>query len=191
MTTLAPSPPYLGPPYRMSVGENKPIQRIVVHSTVSPCVEGGARSIADYFKSKSAGGSAHYVVDPGEVVQVTYDSVIAWHAPPNPHSIGIEMCDMPALGVVGMRRWKDDEHKRMLVRTARLTAQLCLAYDVPARRLSVTGLRAGRHGICGHVDVSEAWHESTHWDPGAFPWAAFIRLVKHHRLLIKQGDDDA
>src|SRR5690348_5937428 len=81
MTTGAPNPVYLGPAAHTSPGNNKPINRIVIHSTVSPCVEGQARNSALYFRSPSAGGSAHYVVDPGEVVQVVYDGVIAWHAP--------------------------------------------------------------------------------------------------------------
>src|SRR5690349_17271161 len=91
----APAPPYLGPAAHTSEGDNRPINRIVIHSTVSPCEPGGARKIAAYFRGRGSGGSAHYVVDPGEVVQVVYDGVIAWHAPPNAHSLGIEMCDIP------------------------------------------------------------------------------------------------
>jgi N-acetylmuramoyl-L-alanine amidase CwlA len=90
-----PNPRYLGPAFRTSAGANKPPTRVVIHSTVSPCKPGGAEQIAAYFRSPAAGGSAHYVVDPDEVVQVVFDSVIAWHAPPNAHSIGIEMCDIP------------------------------------------------------------------------------------------------
>src|SRR5690349_19229744 len=91
----APEPVYLGPPAHFTAGDNKPVSRIVIHSTVSECKAGGAREIAAYFRTKAAGGSAHYVVDPSEVVQAAYDSVVCWHAPPNEHSLGIEMCDTP------------------------------------------------------------------------------------------------
>lgn len=188
----APSPRYEGPAAHTSAGSNKPILRIVIHATVSPCVPGGAQSIAEYFRSPKAGGSAHYVVDPDEVVQVVYDGVVAWHAPPNPHSLGIEMCDMPSSTSLdhwkssdpqhatrkNPLRWLEKNHRRMLRRTARLTAELCLAYDVPPRFLSPAQLQAGQHGITTHANVSQAFHESTHWDPGVWPKRAFMREVR-------------
>lgn len=171
-----PSPPYLGPAAHTSSGDNKPIHRIVIHCTVSPCERGGARDIASYFRSPRAGGSAQYVADPGESVQVVKDSVIAWHAPPNPHSIGYELCD-PMAGPAS--RWDDQDHRSMLLIAARDVAQLCLAYGVPVRRLSAADLKAGLEGICGHVDVSQAFRQSTHWDPGPdFPWKRFMRQVE-------------
>lgn len=195
----APSPPYLGPAARSSKGSNKPIDRIVVHSTVSPCVPGGARNIAAYFRSASAGGSAHYVVDPTEVVQVVYDSVIAWHAPPNPHSLGVEMCDLP--GPVpndkpGTARWKAlrrswrwarPNQRAMLKLTAKLVAELCAAYDVPPYYRGVAALKAGRRGVTTHANVSAAFKQSTHWDPGWWPRWQFMRLVRRHHRLITGG----
>jgi hypothetical protein len=194
MTTYpAPSPPYVGPVARNSGTGNKPIKRIVLHGTVSPTVEGGARKIAAYFRSSSARGSAHYVVDPGEVVQAAYDSVVCWHAPPNPHSIGIELCDWVGLNGGGtplpLSRWDDEPHTRMLRRAARLTAQLCLAYDVPVRMISPSQLRAGARGICEHDDVSKAWHQSSHWDLGNFPRQRFVRLVEGNVRAIKNGTE--
>jgi N-acetyl-anhydromuramyl-L-alanine amidase AmpD len=177
----APAPPYLGPAAHTSSGANKPISRIVMHSTVSPCKPGGAQAIARYFRSKAAGGSAHYVVDPTGAVQVVYDDTIAWHAPPNPHSIGVELCDMPGSDEAhkaSVKRWNDKNHSAMLDHAAELVAGLCLAYDVPIRKIGPGQLKAGQHGICGHVDVSTAWHQSTHWDPGHFPWADFIAAVQ-------------
>lgn len=174
--TDAPSPPYLGPPAHYSAGNNKPPTRVVIHCTVSPCARGGARDTAAYFRGRSSGGSAHYAVDPGEVVQPAYDSVICWHAPPNPHSLGVEQCDpMKGKG----NRWKDADHQAMLKRGAELVAQLCLAYDIPIQRIDATDLKLGRKGICGHDDVSDAFHQSSHWDPGpAFPWEDFMGMVR-------------
>lgn len=180
-----PSPPYVGPAAHTSPGSNKPIRRVVIHSTVSPTVEGGARNIAQYFRSPAAGGSAHYVVDPGEVVQVVYDGVIAWHAPPNAGSLGIEMCDMPK--PTDASRWDDKPHQRMLERTAQLTAQLCLAYDVPAWFRWSWQLRLGMRGVTTHNMVSKAWHQSSHWDPGAWPRRKFMRRVRAHVRRIKRG----
>lgn len=193
-----PAPVYLGPAAHTSSGNNKPVRRIVVHSTVSPCEEGGARNIAAYFRSEKAGGSAHYVIDPGEVVQVVYDSVIAWHAPPNPYSLGLEMCDIPG-PVPGDKpgsarwkaakrvwRWRRPEQLRMLRRTARLTAELCLAYDVPAKFLPPRLVRVQAKGITTHNHVSRAFGQSTHWDPGFWPRRRFMRMVRREIRAIEK-----
>ncbi|MGZ4560030.1 MAG: N-acetylmuramoyl-L-alanine amidase [Mycobacteriaceae bacterium] len=187
-----PAPPYVGPPAHFSPGNNKPIGRIVIHSTVSACKAGGARQIASYFRSIKAGGSAHYVVDPASEVQVAYDSVICWHAPPNANSLGIEMCDTPG-PIPGDKpgsakfkaarrawRWINPDQMAMLDRTAALTAQLALAYGIPLVFLSAEDLRAGKHGITTHANVSAAWGESTHWDPGFWPRRRFLKLVRKH-----------
>lgn len=192
MTTYQPpSPPYIGPPSKHSGNGNKPINRIVLHGTVSPTERGGARKIAGYFKSAKAQGSAHYVVDPYETIQAAYDSVVTWHAPPNRGSLGVELCDW--VGVNGsstplpLSRWKRPEHAAMLRRAAHLVAELCLAYDVPVRMLSPSQLRAGERGICEHSDVSQAWGQSSHWDLGNFPRVEFLRLVQAEVASIKKG----
>lgn len=184
-TFRAPVPPYLGPAAHTSPGSNLPVKRIVIHSTVSPCVPGGARSIAAYFRGESAGGSAHYVVDPGEVVQVVGDSVIAWHAPPNANSLGIELCDQPT--TVDAKRWDDINHRKMLERAARLVAELCLAYDVPPYYVGIIRLKAGAHGVTTHNNVSKAFGQSTHWDPGTWPRRRFMRMVRAEVKAIKAG----
>lgn len=181
----APAPPYLGPPARDSGTNNKPIRRIVIHSTVSPCVEGQARRTAAYFRHPSARGSAHYCVDPGEVIQSAWDSVVCWHAPPNQHSLGIEMCEYPSTNV---KRWDDRPHQQLLERTARLTAELCLAYGVPTKFRRPWQLRLGMGGITTHNFVSKAWGQSTHWDPGAWPRRKFMRLVRKNKRNIMRKE---
>lgn len=197
-----PAPVYLGPPSKSSPGSNKPIRRIVIHSTVSKCERGGARRIAAYFRSAAAGGSAQYVIDPGEVVQSAYDSVVCWHAPPNPNTLGLEMCDIPgpvpgdgkvaALLKAGRRtwRWRRPEQREMLKRTAVLTAELCLAYDVPVQFLGPNRLRKlgrGAKGITTHVNTSKAFGQSTHWDPGFWPKRTFMKMVRAEVRRLKEA----
>lgn len=160
-------------------GSQTSVTRIVIHATVSPCVEGGARAVARYFQSAGAGGSAHYTVDPGEVVASVRESVVAYHAPPNTGSIGIELCD-PQKGPAS--RWGDDSHQAMLRRAAVLVRQVAARWDVPLRRLTVEQVRAGKRGVCGHVDVSNAFGQTDHSDPGrGFPWDEFMHLVNDAR----------
>jgi N-acetylmuramoyl-L-alanine amidase CwlA len=184
----APSPPYLGPAKFHGGADNKPVDRVVMHSTVGPTKAGSARGIAKYFReSVTRPSSAHYVVDADEVVQVVYDSVVAYHAPPNTHSIGVEMCDMPATGIKAVLRWWDADHRAMIRQAARLVAGLCLAYDVPVQFVKSDGLRAGKRGITTHAQVSGAWHETTHWDPGAWPRGRFMRRVRREVKALRKA----
>lgn len=180
--TKPPAPPYVGPAANHGPANNKPIHRIVLHSTVSPCVPGGAANVARYFRTTTRDASAHYVTDPTTTLQVVYDSVVAYHAPPNQHSLGVEMCDMPSLDV---DRWKDRAHRAMLDRTAELVAGLCLAYEVPPYFLNASLLREGRHGVTTHAEVSKAWGQTSHWDPGAWPRREFMRKV---RSIYREAD---
>jgi len=162
MTTYPPpDPPYRGPASHHGDADNKPIRRIVLHSTVSPCVPGGAEDVARYFRSADAGGSAHYVVDPSTVVQVVYDSTTA-------------------------ARWDDANHRLMLNRVALLTAQLCLAYGVPVAYRSARGLKRGQHGVTTHHQVSVAFGQSTHWDPGKWPRRRFMRKVRRNVRQLRR-----
>jgi hypothetical protein len=171
---------------------------VVLHSTVSPCEPGGRHDIARYFRSSAARGSAHYVVDPVGVVQCVHDHVVAWHAPPNYRSLGIEMCDNPGPIPTGPAslvraakhtwRWRHPNHRAMLHVAAQLTAELCLAYSIPVRWLGPRGLKAGRRGITSHNNVSRTWHQSTHWDPGFWPRHRFMRLVRQYVEQERKGN---
>lgn len=157
---------------------NFPIMRIVMHGTVSPCVAGGARDVAKMFKNSNRDASTQYVVDPSEVIQCVKDDTIAYGAPPNKGAIHVEQCD-PQAG--DRSRWRDANHQAMLRLAAQLVAKLCLKYDIPIRKIDSSDLLAGRKGICGHKDVSLAWHQTDHVDPGPdYPWDQFISLVKQY-----------
>ena len=178
MTYESPMLPYCGPAKFYGSKVNKPIKRLVIHLTISPCEIGGARSVAAYFRSYvTRPSSAHVVIDPSEAVQVVWDSYIAFHAPPNEHSKGYELCD-PGTGPAS--RWDDLNHRRMLRQAARLVAADCLAFGIPPVKLGPYKLREGRKGICGHADVSKAFGQTDHTDPdsGAFPWRRFMRMVR-------------
>lgn len=190
-TYPAPAPPYLGPPAKHSGTGNKrpgpdPFDRIVLHGTTGAgsATKGYARKIAAYFRSPQAGGSAHYVIDPGEVIQTAYDDVVAWHAPPNRHSLGVEFCDPVSMDPT---RWDRPGHAAELQLGARLVAELCLAYNHPPVWVGVKGLRAGKRGVTDHDNVSDAFGQSTHWDLGAFPRRRFMGLVRAEIARI-EGD---
>lgn len=181
----APAPRYLGPPRHHGPATNKPIHLITLHSTVSPCQVGQARATAHYFQETDRDASAHYIVDPGEVIQATLDSVVAFHAPPNGGTLGVEMCDMP--DAKSARRWRDKAHRQMFGRATRLVAELCLAYEVPPYYRSARALRQGKRGVTTHAQVSLAFGQTNHWDPGAWPRRAFMFAVRRHVKAIQKA----
>lgn len=191
---------------------------IVIHSTVSATRAGAARATARYFATETTKTSAHYCVDSQEVVQCVGDHTVAYHCGYNADSIGIEMCDMPNAASLahwlvpkakrtgkkasfhGRRinplRWIEPQHRSMLQLTARLTAQLCLSYGIPIRYLSDEQLRAwdrgGRTpalgGIVTHAQMSRVFKRSSHWDPGKWPSALFLKRTQlAARALRKAG----
>lgn len=77
---------------------NAPVTRLVIHATCpdvgypSASKAGRAVSTAHYFAEATRPASAHYVCDVSATVQCLSEETIGHHAPPNSHSIGIEIC---------------------------------------------------------------------------------------------------
>jgi N-acetylmuramoyl-L-alanine amidase CwlA len=182
-------PKYRAPSPRMIAarwtGGSQTPRLIVMHSTVSPCKPGQAEAVAHFFAGEDNKTSAHYVVDPGTVVQCVGDHTVAYHCGHNQDSIGIELCDMP--DQQSQARWNDANHRAMMTVAARLVAQLCLAYNIRPWFVTVPGLKVGRRGVTTHANMSQAFKQSTHWDPGAWPRIRFMRMVRAEVRKIKAG----
>lgn len=157
-------------------GGNRPIHRVVIHDMEYPEKPSAAEDVARIFAQGSRVASAHYCVDNDSIVQCVHDGDVAYHAPPNTHSIGIEHAGYANQKAAG---WADPYSEAMLQRSAALTALLCHEYDLPIVWLSVADLQAGKRGITSHNNVSLAFHKSTHTDPGpTFPVAHYLELVR-------------
>ncbi|GAB2858751.1 hypothetical protein GCM10022221_67830 [Actinocorallia aurea] len=169
-----------------STALNTPIKRIVIHATCPPGVpfptasaRGKAASTAKYFASQASGGSAHYIVDAGGASTEEHclpDDAVAWHAPPNTGSIGIEICGQ---ATYTRAQWLDSKVWPAVAAAAARTRELCERHGVPVKRLTVAQVARGERGVCGHVDVSQAFDKSDHTDPGPnFPWEEFMKAVR-------------
>jgi N-acetyl-anhydromuramyl-L-alanine amidase AmpD len=155
----------------------RPIDTVVVHTMEIGERPDAAEICARWFASPASRVSAHYCVDAASVIQCVREEDVAWHARGgNSTSIGVELAGMAGQGA---RDWEDAYSTAVLERGADVVADVCRRHRIPVRHLSVAGLTAGRRGIVGHADVSEAFRKSDHWDPGpGFPWATFLGLVR-------------
>lgn len=157
----------------------KPVRLVVIHTAECREVEGAARAVANYFATNPdcPDASAHYVCDDAEFVQCVAEDVVAWGAPgANDDGIHVEHAGYAAQVE---RDWGDAYSAAMMKISAELVAGICDRWGVPPVRLSVEDIRAGRAGICGHVDVTNALNKGRgHQDPGpSFPWARYAELV--------------
>lgn len=152
-------------------------QLLVVHTFEGR--DRDARAMANYQLSPAAGGSYHLVVDKdGQVARENDDIYISWSAMYTANRRGWHVC------LAGRAAYTRDQ---WLARTTQLDklAEVLAAYsirrNIPLVKLTPDQVRAEKRGVCGHADVSEAWHESDHTDPGPnFPWD--IVLAKAEKI---------
>lgn len=160
---------------------------VVIHSTESPNAKGSAKNVATFFSRPSTQASVHRVVDDNACYQTLPDNVIPWGAPPfNSRGLHIEQC--------GYAKWTRAEwlsHRATIDKAALITAQWANAYRIPITWLSVAGCKAQRSGITSHRNVSQAFGQSDHYDPGDptnnkhYPYDYFMAKVNAYSLLLK------
>lgn len=74
--------------YTVSTGRR--IDFIVLHDMEMGETIHTAEDCARFFQTTDTKASAHYMVDSDSIVQGVREKDIAYHAPPNTHSIGVE-----------------------------------------------------------------------------------------------------
>jgi len=174
--------PVANPPaYRTIPGNNLPAARIVWHTTESgsypaASAAGVAANVEDYFRRTDCGGSAQYIVDVRDTLHDLPDNTIAWGAPPNPGSEHIEIC---GTRYYTRAQWLSPQVWPAVQNAIHVAAELTVRLTIPIVKLSPNDLVNGHHGHCGHVDVSQAWGQTDHTDPGPdFPWDLVIPALK-------------
>lgn len=154
---------------------------IVVHATDGH--EGPRKDddVAAMFAKPLPPGSARsctWVVDTDSFTQCVPDGCTAWHCgrTANRISEGIEFC-----GRANQSRaqWFDALSFPMLCLGARLIAWRAKVLGLPIDFIDADGLRAGQSGITTHAEVSKAWRESKHTDPGPhFPISELLSAAR-------------
>ena len=147
-------------------GTRSQTQMIVIHATANTA---SAEAEAAYASRRTDGVSAHFYTDGDSTVQTIDTALVAYGCFPtgNSRSVQFELCGLSgAITDATMRQ------------AAPIVARACVEFGVPVVKVSPEQLRAGVRGICGHRDVTQAWHEGDHTDPEPFPWGTFIGYVQ-------------
>lgn len=153
-------------------------QAIVFHTNQGP-ETGSVRSLLEYCTDIERGVSYNIIVGAGQIGRSNDDNYIPWSAGPTANRAGLHVC---LLGYAEQTRaqWLDPE--AMLDRAARVAAFWSQEYGIPLVRIDAAALKAGKRGVCGHVDTAQAWGETNHTDPGDhFPYD--VVLTKARALL--------
>ena len=170
-------------PYRFVESPNKTetsgrtFDVVVMHTMEIAERPDAAMICARWFATSVSKVSAHYCVDAQTVVQCVREKDVAWHARGgNTHSIGVELAGFARQTT---HAWEDAYSTGVLGHASVLVANVCRRRRIPIRWLSADDLPAGRRGITGHAQVSEAFGKSGHWDPGpGFPVESFLDRVR-------------
>jgi N-acetylmuramoyl-L-alanine amidase len=153
------------------------VDLLVIHDMEMPEKPDTAERCANFFAGPNAPqASAHFCVDVDSVVQCVKLMDIAWHAPgANHNGVGIEHAGYAAQTPTD---WADDYSEKMLQVSAALTADLCKEFAIPHAFVDAAGLLKGYRGFTTHWEVTKAWHQSDHTDPGPnFPIQHYLELV--------------
>jgi N-acetyl-anhydromuramyl-L-alanine amidase AmpD len=155
------------------------IDQIVIHDMEYPEIMSAAENVARWFAGPQAPqASAHFCVDNADVIQCVREEDIAWHTPGlNATSLGVEHA---GYAKQARAEWMDPYSLAELGVSAKLVAGLCLRWKIPVVWLSADDLKAGKRGITGHKQATDAFrHGVGHWDPGPnFPIAMYLEWVR-------------
>ncbi len=159
----------------ISKGRAGEVRWIVLHSMEVDYRPGVARNVATFFGRTSSEVSAHVCVDGGELVVCVEDEDTAWAAARtgNRHGLHVELAGRAAEGRdVWLAR------APMLDLAAAWVAEKVRKFGLPLIFRSAAELQASLPGITTHREVSSAFGETDHTDPGAnFPMDHFMARV--------------
>ena len=166
-------------------GRRSQTQMVVIHATFNTASD---ENEAHYAEHRSDQVSAHFYNDADSVIQALDTDLVAYGCYPigNGRSVQFELTGLDwdhAGGAPG------DVSYATMREVAPVVARVCRQYGIPMRKVGPAELRAGARGICGHGDVTVAWGQGDHMDPGsAFPWSTFLSYLDPPPAS-KSGDD--
>lgn len=164
---------------------------IAVHTYECPR-ESGERALRARAEWQQTSGTGSYTVlisADGKSLRANDDNYIPCASLPTGDRLGFHV---GFFGYAADSRETWLAHDDQLREAARICAEWCQKYGHEVRRLSIPEVQTKRvRGFCTHGDISVAFRESDHTDPGKnFPWDVFLRYVTEHMTgTAGQGKD--
>jgi hypothetical protein len=183
MTDLAPDSPIAtsfrpASHYERAKRAKGEVRFVCVHTAECSLGVTAAEGLQNFFSMSSTGVSTQYAVDPDSVEQSVPEAAIAYAASHHGNLWGIHV-EFAGWAKETPTEWDSPANVRMLDLAAQLFADVCARWDLPVEFVDAAGLLAGGCGVTTHHEVSAAWKESTHYDPGTgFPMLAFLAMVR-------------
>jgi len=176
------------PPRSWTNANRTSVQLIVIHTTEGSSHANSAEDGAAYDQRRTDGVSAHYYVDSDSVIQCVHTADIAHTAMTagNRRGIHYELCGRASWSAA---TWRGEYALAMLRRAAAQVAIDARDWKIPVRYVSSDQVRNGVGGLCGHREITYAFKESTHTDPGPnFPWDLFLGMVKEEQAKLEEKE---
>lgn len=138
---------------------------LAVHTSESDTT---ADDLAIFCQDTSNEASYNLIIDKaGRTARSNDDEFAPWAAMPTGNDRLFHVC------LTGYAEFTADEwmaRPDQLDKLAEVLAVYGNFYRFDIEKISAADLRAGRKGVCGHDDISKAWGETDHWDPGPNFW---------------------
>lgn len=157
------------PNYSASRSRN---QLVVVHTSEGATTES---SLANFLANPAKEVSYHVIYDnygdPNIVTECVHRNNKSWSAV-NANDWGVHgCCCTPEGASANWSRQQWESQIIMLSKCAAWISEECQFYGIPLTKVNASDIQAGKKGVCGHKDCTEAGAGGSHFDPGNnFPW---------------------
>lgn len=182
-------------PTRYGSARAMPPRLLVVHTSEGAENGTSAEALAAYIATPRTAdnvASYHYVADWDRVIPSVPDILTAY-ANAGANDISLSIC-YPGKANQLLTDWHDAASTAQHEQVARWLADKSLEYGVPLAKVTAAQIVKGARGVCGHFDITNAYHKTTHTDPGPnYPWAEVLGRANALTTPIPddpQGDDD-
>lgn len=178
----------VNPDYPVGAGRCRLARRqskgyFVIHDSEGP--DGSSEGLLRFMGNPATEtnvASYHAVTrEDGSYTQILDPQWAPYSAPPL-NDYAMHVC-MPGKAAQTREQWLDPISSKYIEGVVAFIKDWCFELDIPKEYLTVPQLIAngieGLHGgYTSHDNVSDAWHKSSHYDPGSeFPWDVLANLL--------------
>lgn len=157
------------------------VDHVVIHTIEAPEASTTADNTARWFGSgaRAPRASAHYCIDDDSTILCVPEEHVAWAAP-GCNRTGIQI-EHAGYARQTAEQWFDSFSRRMLARSAKITAAICQRWCIPVKFVDAEELLHGERGITTHYQVTHGPGKgrTTHVDPGrGFPMTTYLDMIR-------------